>query len=421
MYFYVARQPILDAEKQLFGYELLFRDGVDNVFPDIDENEATTRLIEGSQFNLGLEHLTGNKPAFINFTLDTILKNYPTMLPPEKIVVEILETVTPSKKLLAAVKNLHEQGYVLALDDYEHKPVWRHFYPYIEFIKIDLRAMSLEEVKQVMLDVREFKHIKFLAEKVETLEEFEQCKALGFTYFQGYFFFKPEIVKTKNLSPNQLILAELLAETSSEHIDLAKVTQIFERDINLAYKLLRYSNSSIFKRRGDISTIKQAIVSLGQYELKKFLSLLFTASVNNGKPQELLKLSMVRARFCEKLADSDKVCDSSMAFLTGMLSLIDAILDEDIKTLMEKLPLSIEIKNALVDNQGQLATFLQLAKSYERGQWEQELELEESLNLSGEQVPNIYTESITWANNQIASISYENEENEDNSMIKKEP
>ena len=412
MYFYVARQPILDAEKQLFGYELLFRDGVDNVFPDVDENEATTRLIEGSQFNLGLEHLTGDKPAFINFTLDTILKNYPAMLPPETTVVEILETVTPSKKLLAAVKELDKKGYVIALDDYEHKPVWRHFYPYIDFIKIDLRAMSFEEVKQVMLDVREFKHIKFLAEKVETLEEFEQCKALGFTYFQGYFFFKPEMVKTKNLSPSQLVLAELLAETSSESIDLAKITQIFERDINLAYKLLRYSNSSIFKRRGDISTIKQAIVSLGQYELKKFLSLLFTASVNNGKPQELLKLSMVRARFCEKLADLDKACDASMAFLTGMLSLIDAILDEDIKTLMEKLPLSIEIKNALVDNQGQLATFLQLAKSYERGQWEQESKLETSLNLSGEQVPSIYADAITWANNQIASISYSND-NED--------
>jgi EAL and modified HD-GYP domain-containing signal transduction protein len=417
MYFYVARQPILDAEKQLFGYELLFRDGVDNVFPDVDENEATTRLIEGSQFNLGLGNLTGDKPAFINFTLDTILKNYPTMLPPETTVVEILETVTPSKKLLAAVKKLHEQGYVLALDDYEHKPVWRHFYPYIDFIKIDLRAMPFQEIEQVMVDIAEFKHIKFLAEKVETVEEFEQCKKLGFTYFQGYYFFKPEMVKTKKLSPSQLVLSELLAETSSENIDLPKVTQIFERDINLAYKLLRYSNSPIFKRRADISTIKQAIVSLGQSELKKFLSLLFTASASNEKPQELLRLAMVRARFCEQLAELDKNCDVSMAFLTGMLSLIDAILDEDIKTVMEELPLSVEIKEALVDNKGKLATFLQLAKSYEHGLWEQESQLETSLNLSGEQVPNIYADAIAWANNQIASISYHNDDDSDDEEI----
>ena len=137
MYFYAARQPILDREKELVGYELLFRDGVDNVFPDIDGDEATTKLIEGSQFNFGLEDLTGNKPAYINFTLETLLKGYPTMLGKETVVVEILETVQPGKRLLAIVKDLKEKGYTLALDDYIHQPVWRHFYPFIDIIKID--------------------------------------------------------------------------------------------------------------------------------------------------------------------------------------------------------------------------------------------------------------------------------------------
>lgn len=405
MYFYAARQPILDAEKNLFAYELLFRDGVDNVFPGIDEDEATTRIIEGSQFNLGLAHLTGNKPAFINFTLDTILKNYPAMLPPETLVVEILETVTPGKKLLASVIELKKQGYVIALDDYEHKPVWRHFFPYVDIIKIDLRAMSFEEVEQVMTELAEFKHINYLAEKVETLAEFNQCKKMGFKYFQGYFFSKPEMVKTKTLSPSQLTLSELLAETSSTDIDLPKVTQIFERDINLSYKLLRYSNSATFKRRADISTIKQAIVELGKYELKKFLSLLFTASVSDEKPQELLRLAMVRARFCENLAEINEDGDASMAFLTGMLSLIDAILDEDIATVMEQLPLSLEIKEALVNKKGKLATYLQLAMTYERGLWEQESALETSLKLSDEQVPAIYANAIDWSNEQISSIN----------------
>lgn len=405
MYFYAARQPILDAEKNLFAYELLFRDGVDNVFPGIDEDEATTRIIEGSQFNLGLAHLTGNKPAFINFTLDTILKNYPAMLPPETLVVEILETVTPGKKLLASVIELKKQGYVIALDDYEHKPVWRHFFPYVDIIKIDLRAMSFEEVEQVMTELAEFKHINYLAEKVETLAEFNQCKKMGFKYFQGYFFSKPEMVKTKTLSPSQLTLSELLAETSSTDIDLPKVTQIFERDINLSYKLLRYSNSATFKRRADISTIKQAIVALGKYELKKFLSLLFTASVSDVKPQELLRLAMVRARFCENLAEINEDGDASMAFLTGMLSLIDAILDEDIATVMEQLPLSLEIKEALVNKKGKLATYLQLAMTYERGLWEQESALETSLKLSDEQVPAIYANAIDWSNEQISSIN----------------
>ncbi|NVK25700.1 MAG: HDOD domain-containing protein [Gammaproteobacteria bacterium] len=405
MYFYAARQPILDVDKNLFAYEVLFRDGVDNVFPEVDEEQATTRIIEGSQFHLGIEHLTGNKPAFINFTLDTILKNYPAMLSPDSIVVEILETVTPGKKLLHSVKQLKEKGYTIALDDYENKPVWRHFFPFIDLIKFDLRAMPFEEIAQIIDELKAFPHIKLLAEKVETLEEFEQCKSLGFSYFQGYFFSKPEMVKTKSLSPAQMTLAELLYETSTPEIDLPKITQIFERDINLAYKLLRYSNSATFKRRTEISTIKQALVVLGKNELKKFLSLLFTASVSSDKPTELLKMAMVRARFCENLATFDKSADSSMAFLTGMMSLIDAILDQDIETVMEQLPLSSEIKDALIKKTGILAEYLKLALAYEKGDWEYESEIEQKLELNDTKVPANYTNAIAWANEQVANLS----------------
>ncbi len=405
MYFYAARQPILDVNKNLYAYELLFRDGVDNVFPGIDEDEATSRIIEGSQFNLGIEHLTGNKPAFINFTLDTILKNYPTMVPPASLVVEILETVQPGKKLLESVKELKNQGYVIALDDYEHKPIWRHFFPYIDLIKIDLRAMSFDEIEQVIADISDFPDIKLLAEKVETSEEFEKCKQMGFQYFQGYFFSKPEVVKTKTLSPAQMTLAELLYETSTPEIDLPKVTQIFERDINLSYKLLRYTNSAAFKRRAEISTIKQALVVLGKYELKKFLSLLFAASVSDEKPIELLNLAMVRARFCENLASLEGSADSSMAFLTGMMSLIDAILDQSIEMVMEQLPLSSDIKDALIHKKGILADYLSLALAYEQGDWENELAIEEQLKLSGRQVPATYSNAINWAAEQMANLT----------------
>ena len=405
MYFYAARQPILDVNKNLYAYELLFRDGVDNVFPGIDEDEATSRIIEGSQFNLGIEHLTGNKPAFINFTLDTILKNYPTMVPPASLVVEILETVQPGKKLLESVKELKNQGYVIALDDYEHKPIWRHFFPYIDLIKIDLRAMSFDEIEQVIADISDFPDIKLLAEKVETSEEFEKCKQMGFQYFQGYFFSKPEVVKTKTLSPAQMTLAELLYETSTPEIDLPKITQIFERDINLSYKLLRYTNSAAFKRRAEISTIKQALVVLGKYELKKFLSLLFAASVSDEKPIELLNLAMVRARFCENLASLEGSADSSMAFLTGMMSLIDAILDQSIEMVMEQLPLSSDIKDALIHKKGILADYLSLALAYEQGDWENELAIEEQLKLSGRQVPATYSNAINWAAEQMANLT----------------
>jgi len=214
MNFYAARQPILDKSKNLFAYELLFRDSIDNVFPDIDGDEATSKMIEASQFTMGIGEFTGKNPAFINFTLDTLVKGYPEMLSPDEIVIEILETVKPGKKLLGICKDLHEKGYTIALDDYEHQKVWSHFYPYIKIIKVDIQQTGAEEIKEIIQSIKGHSHIELLAEKVETYEEYNEMLNLGFKYFQGYFFAKPEMVQAKSLSPSQMAMAELLYETS---------------------------------------------------------------------------------------------------------------------------------------------------------------------------------------------------------------
>ncbi|HAU04011.1 EAL domain-containing protein [Pseudoalteromonas sp. S4488] len=403
MYFYAARQPILDKEKKLVGYELLFRDGVDNVFPDIDGDEATSRLIEGSQFNFGLEDLTDNKPAYINFTLDTLQKGYPLLLGKEQVVVEILETIQPGKRLLALVKDLKERGYTLALDDYIHQPVWRHFYPYIDMIKIDFLTTDKESIEAVIEAIKPHPHIKLLAEKVETYEKYQLALEMGFSYFQGFFFSKPEMVQSKTLPPSEMALAELLYETSSIDLNLRKITEVFERDVNLSYKLLRYSNSAAFKRRAEISTIKQALIVLGSEEIKRFLSLLFAAQVSADKPAELIRLSLTRARFAELLAISHgKLRDTGMAFLTGMMSLMDAILDEDMPSVMNKLPLTNEIKDALLKDEGLLATYLNLVKFYEQANWEKAKEIQQQLGLKPEEVPDAYHDALSWSNDQMS-------------------
>ncbi|NHH91248.1 HDOD domain-containing protein [Pseudoalteromonas sp. MB47] len=403
MYFYAARQPILDRDKKLIGYELLFRDGVDNVFPDIDGDEATSRLIEGSQFNFGLEDLTDNKPAYINFTLETLQKGYPLLLGKEQVVVEILETIQPGKRLLALVKDLKEKGYILALDDYIHQPVWRHFYPYIDIIKIDFLTCDLDSIKAIIEAIKPYPHIKLLAEKVETYEKYQLALEMGFSYFQGFFFSKPEMVQSKTLPPSEMALAELLYETSSIDLNLRKITEVFERDVNLSYKLLRYSNSAAFKRRAEISTIKQALIVLGSEEIKRFLSLLFAAQVAADKPAELIRLSLTRARFAELLAISHgKMRDTGMAFLTGMMSLMDAILDEDMPSVMNKLPLTIEIKDALLKDEGLLATYLKLVKFYEQANWEKAKEIQQQLGLKPEEVPDAYHDALSWSNDQMS-------------------
>jgi len=404
MYFYAARQPILDRDKKLFAYELLFRDSLDNVFPNIDENEATSKLIEGSQ--LGLDDITGGKPAFINFTLDTLQKRYATMLDKEQVVVEILETVQPGKRLLAIVKELKEQGYTLALDDYIYNPVWRHFYPYIDIIKVDFLNMEIEEIKQVIKDVAPYKNIKFLAEKVETHEQFQTAMDLGFEYFQGYFFSKPEVIQSKNLAPSQMTLAELLYETSKPEMDLKKISEVFHRDVNLAYKLLRYTNSAAFKRRAEISTIKQALVVLGLAELKKFLSVLFAAQVASTKPPELMRLSLTRARFAEYVAiKHGRMKDTPMAFLAGMFSLIDGILDQNMADILEKLPLSIEIKDAILNKEGLIADYLALVEHYEQADWEEAKVISEKINIDVKTIPDSYHDAVHWANTQMEAMS----------------
>jgi len=405
MNFYAARQPILDKSKKLFAYELLFRDSIDNVFPEIDGDEATSKMIEASQFNMGMSEFTGNKPAFINFTLDTLSQGYPEMLTPDEVVIEILETIKPGKKLLGLCKNLHAKGYTLALDDYEHQNVWAHFYPYIKIIKIDIQQSSLDEIKEVLTAVRDHPHIKMLAEKVETYDEYNQMLELGFDYFQGYFFAKPEMIKTKSLSPSQVAMAELLYETSKTDLDLNSITSVFERDVSLSYKLLRYANSAIFKRRNEISTIKQALVILGSGELKRFIGLMFAVTANPDKPSELINMAMTRAKFCELVAhDIPSQLDISIAFLTGLLSMIDAILDEEMATILEKLPLSEDIKDPLLTKKGVMAALIKLVEFIEQAQWDKTTLVMDKLKLDKDKVVEHYNQAVAWADEQTKTI-----------------
>jgi len=401
MYFYAARQAILDKDKKLFAYELLFRDSIDNVFPEIDGDVATSKMVDASKFNMGISEFTGNKPAFINFTLETLSKGYAKMLTPDEVVIEILETVKPGKKLLAMCKELFEEGYTVALDDYIHQSVWQHFYPYIKIIKIDWKDTDIALIKEIKAAISGHDHIQLLAEKVETYEEYNQALELGFELFQGFFFAKPQMVKTKSLSPSQMAMAELLYETSKPEVDLNSITSVFERDVSLSYKLLRYANSPTFRRRNEISTIKQALVILGSGELKRFLGLMFAVNVNPDKPSELIKSAMTRAKFCELVANDIKApIDSSIAFLAGLLSLIDAILDEKLEVILEKLPLAQEIKEALTTRKGGLAGLITLVEEIEHAHWDKATLIMESLDLSKEKVVKDYNEAISWADEQ---------------------
>jgi EAL and modified HD-GYP domain-containing signal transduction protein len=402
----VARQPILDTEKNLFAYELLLRNSLDNFFPkNINDDEATAKIIDGLEYNLGIESLTQGSLAFINFTHDSLINGYPLLLDKEKVVVEILETALPTKKLLAACIDLKEKGYTIALDDYEHGSSWKHFFPYVDIIKLDYSLTSEQQFQEIIAALKPFPEIKLLAEKIETYSEFQHAISIGCEYFQGYFFSRPEVIRTVAFNPSQVAVVNLMSEISKDDLDIKKITSIFEDEVNLAFKLLRYVQSPIFKRNVSIESIRQAILVLGFEELRRFICLLFTAQFSIGKPKELTAMALARGRFCELMVKEVMPNQSvSSAFLIGLLSLIDAMVDGDIQELMDKLPLHQEIKDAIVNRQGESAKFLKLCELFEKADWPSIEIFCKQIGVEPERSSLLFREALDWADLRVSAI-----------------
>ena len=400
---YVARQTIFNRSKETYGYELLFRNGMSNVFPDIDGDTATSKLLSNSFFSIGIDHIIGGKLGFINFTEDLLIKKVPLMFPKNKILVEILEDVNPTEEVISACREIAGNSYKIALDDFFYRSDLETLISLAGIIKIDLRMTSIEESKNIMEKLASY-HVKFLAEKVETYEEFQQALDIGFEYFQGYFFSKPQILKGRDISPSEMNLLQIVAEANKEDIEFDELEKLVSRDVSISYKLLRYIKSAHFKRVREISSIKQAIVFLGEKETRRFISLIALANLASDKPDELIRVSIIRAKLCELIGkESSLQIDQSELFTIGLFSLIDAILDDSIEHLMDKLPLSERIKHALVDGTGALADYLSLASSYETADWQEVSRIAAKIGINEEIIPEFYRNSVVWADSLVSS------------------
>ncbi|HAT40663.1 MAG TPA: histidine kinase [Rheinheimera sp.] len=397
MYCYLARQPIFDANRQLHGYELLFRDGEANAFPNINADEATSKLITEHHLFMGVEKITGGHRAFINFSADTLIHHFPTSIDPNSMVIEVLESVPISSELLTACRELHRMGYKLALDDHDFDSKWDIFLPYVSIIKVDVRQFNILQISKYITRIKQHP-VTLLAEKVETQDEFEKLKTLGFSLFQGYFFARPEMLKHKKLASSKINLMMLIAESTQTLLDFEKLSGICERDVGLSYKLLRFVNSASYGRGQAIGSLKHAMVYLGEAELKKFIALLALANLSESGPNELLNMSMVRARFCDRLAaiNGDPV-NPPAAFLTGLFSLVDAMLEQPLPDLLEELPLLEEIKAALLQHTGQLGIYLDMAVAFETADWQRQEQLSVHLKNPDANLSEIYLDSVYWA------------------------
>jgi EAL and modified HD-GYP domain-containing signal transduction protein len=395
---YLARQPIFDKKKKICAYELLFRDGPSNAFPNIDGDTASSKLLANSFFTMGFENITGGMKAYINFTENLILKKVPVMFPAQEIMVEVLEHVNPTRDVISACREMSQAGYGIALDDFLYKPDLKPLIAIANVIKMDFRATPMDEISAYVNLLSGFS-VKFLAEKVETHDEFNKASNMGFEFFQGYFFSKPEIIKGRDVDGAQINLLQIMAEANKEDFRFKELETLISRNVSISYKLMRYMNSPYFRRVQEISSIRQAIVMLGESGVRRFVSLIAMAKLAGAKPDELLKTSIVRARLCELLGKEAGRGgpDGSELFTVGLFSLIDAILDIPMEAIMKKLPLSERIKQALLSGEGDLAQILTLAASYQQGDWDGANGAAAALVVNMEAVPKYYMESLAWA------------------------
>jgi EAL and modified HD-GYP domain-containing signal transduction protein len=396
---YVARQPIFNRRKQIFGYELLFRNSAAVYTPGIDGDVATSTVLSNAFFNIGLDTLTGGKKSFINFTQNLLLKKVPLLLPKQETVVEILENVQPTPELIAACREIAEKGYTLALDDFVFTPELKPLIEIADIIKFDFRLSSMEQIQSYLEQIEHHNGLHLLAEKVETPEEFKRAKEMGFEYFQGYFFCKPELVKGKEIAGSQLVLLQIMAEVNKADFKFSELERLIAPDVSLSYKLLRYINSAFFAKAQTTASIQQALVYMGEAEIRRFVSLVAMSGLAKGKPDELIRAACIRGKFCELLADGKPgSATASELFTLGIFSLIDAILDQPMEKIMRELPLAEEITHALVHRKGALMGYLGLVEFYEKGQWPLVSRLAAALNIAESKLPEFYRQACQWAN-----------------------
>jgi c-di-GMP-related signal transduction protein len=364
---FVGRQPILVKDRNIFGYELLFRSSQGAGGASVVNNiRATASVMTNTLNNIGLRQLIGDKRGFVNVDVEIMESGILDLLPPENTVLELLETVSITEDTVALCKKMRQAGYSLALDDFVYDESYLPIFSVVDYVKIDVLATprsKLPELAKVLVKHR----VKLLAEKVEAREDFQYCVDLGFTHFQGYFFAKPSLVTAKSISPTQIALIELSNALSNDK-EYPAIEALFRRNPELNFKLLKFINSASFYTSQKISSIRHAIALLGYRNLQKWVTLLlYSGEAEDIKASPLLERAAIRGRVNELLAQKvtkdQSFADS--AFIAGVLSLIDVLFQMPIDQILGELNLSTEICSALLKREGLMGHLLSVIEKLE--------------------------------------------------------
>jgi EAL and modified HD-GYP domain-containing signal transduction protein len=390
---YLARQPILDLYGKVHGYELLYRSGPGTVFTG-DGEFATSTMIDNTVL-FGLEGLTGGLPAFINCTAETLTSHAIQLLPPSLTVLEILETVEPSAELIAACTRFKGMGFRIALDDFVWKSSLQPLIDLADYIKIDFAALGKAKRSTMLEHLRKLP-ATLIAEKVETVAEYKQAYAEGFTLFQGYYFCRPLLLSKRKVPSNKVSHFQLLRVLRSDPLNLYELGELVKRDAALTYRLLRLVNSPACAIRQQVTSIEFALVVVGDDLFRRVATLAIASELNSGRPNEILRMAFVRARFCE-LASNPRRLDDTEQYLLGMFSLLPAMLQIPMSAVVSSLPLRTEVQEALLGEHNPSRCLLDWVEAAERGDWARCDELAQILNLPPAHLQTCFTEAVLWA------------------------
>ncbi len=390
----MARQPIFTGEEKVFGYELLFRDGVEDYFRAADADVASRSTLNTSML-IGLDILCDGQRAFLNCTRELLLKDYITLLPAPQTVVEVLETVPPDDLVVAACQRLRQAGYLIALDDFVLDDPRASLTELADIIKVDLKLTTFPQAAEIVKRLGP-RRCRMLAEKVETRAEFAAARKAGFVYFQGYFFRRPETLATHEIPENRINYLRIWQAICRPQLDVREIEDLIKREASLCYRLLRYLNSPVFGLGNEIRSVRHALALLGEREVRRWVRLVATLSAGQDKSSELVTSALIRARFCELLSLKTHYTGSDL-FLMGLMSLMDAILEFPMAKLLDHVALDQDSKSALLGKASSLRPFYRLMLAQESGEWKEAAELAHQLNLTESEVAESYWEAVQWA------------------------
>ncbi len=395
---FVARQPIFNRDLRIWGYELLFRNsGVVNTAEILDQDQATAKVIADG-FVLAASGVGADKRLLINFPRNLLLREVALALPTHSCVIEILETVKPDEEIMEVLRKNKEAGYTLALDDFVGQPGYEPIIALADIVKVEVLNQSAEDIRAITRHLKMY-NCKLLAEKVEDKDTLDFLMGLGYHYFQGYYFSKPEIVPGRKISSSTLAKMQMLQELAREDCDFGDLGRIISTDVSLSYRLLNYLNSPAFGLSRTIDSINQAITILGIRNTRQWLMVVTLSDLNPSPRVVEIGLQCVqRGRFFEQLVVNGYLDHSAESmFLLGLLSRLDALLGQHMKDILKLMPLEEEIKVALSGGSSSLRFWLNLAEGIENGDWATVREHVNDITLDEKEVALLHNQASTWA------------------------